>query len=66
MQVENSVYPNKEQLQGFAEPGPDGPIYPGTCRKLNDEQLTGCMPKASLNCCSNTAAHLVSAHRLPG
>ena len=27
MQVSNSVYPSAEQLQGFAEPGPDGPIY---------------------------------------
>jgi hypothetical protein len=27
MQVENSVYPNKAQMQGFAEPGPEGPIY---------------------------------------
>ena len=27
MQVSNSVYPNEAQLQGFAEPGPEGPIY---------------------------------------
>ena len=27
MQVTNSVYPNEEQIQGFSEPGPDGPIY---------------------------------------
>lgn len=27
MQVTNSVYPNEEQLAGFTEPGPDGPIY---------------------------------------
>ena len=27
MKVTNSVYPNEEQLQGFTEPGPDGPIY---------------------------------------
>lgn len=27
MQVTNSVYPNEEQLVGFTEPGPDGPIY---------------------------------------
>lgn len=27
MQVNNSVYPNEAQLKGFAEPGPDGPIY---------------------------------------
>ena len=27
MHVENSVYPNEDQIKGFAEPGPDGPIY---------------------------------------
>jgi uncharacterized protein (DUF1330 family) len=27
MQVTNSVYPNEEQIQGFREQGPDGPIY---------------------------------------
>jgi uncharacterized protein (DUF1330 family) len=27
MQVINEVYPNEEQLKGFSEPGPDGPIY---------------------------------------
>ena len=27
MQVNNSVYPNESQMQGFAEPGPPGPIY---------------------------------------
>ena len=27
MQVQNSVYPNETQLKGFAEPGPEGPIY---------------------------------------
>lgn len=27
MQVTNSVYPNEEQIQGFSEPGPNGPIY---------------------------------------
>ncbi len=27
MQVSNSVYPNDDQIQGFSEPGPDGPIY---------------------------------------
>jgi uncharacterized protein (DUF1330 family) len=27
MQVTNSVRPNEAQLQGFAEPGPEGPIY---------------------------------------
>ena len=27
MKVSNSVRPNEAQIQGFAEPGPDGPIY---------------------------------------
>lgn len=27
MEVKNSVRPNAEQLAGFAEPGPEGPIY---------------------------------------
>jgi hypothetical protein len=27
MKVENSVVPNAEQLGGFAQPGPDGPLY---------------------------------------
>ena len=27
MQVINSIYPNEEQMRGFGEPGPDGPIY---------------------------------------
>ena len=27
MEVKNSVRPNEEQLAGFLEPGPDGPIY---------------------------------------
>lgn len=26
MEVVNSVYPNKEQMEGFLEPGPEGPI----------------------------------------
>jgi len=26
MEVTNSVYPNKEQIKGFLEPGPEGPI----------------------------------------
>lgn len=27
MQVINQLYPNEEQLKGFSEPGPDGPIF---------------------------------------
>ena len=26
MKVENAVYPNEEQIAGFMEAGPDGPI----------------------------------------
>jgi len=26
MEVVNSVYPNKEQIEGFLQPGPEGPI----------------------------------------
>lgn len=26
MKVSNSLYPNEEQIQGFLEPGPEGPI----------------------------------------
>jgi uncharacterized protein (DUF1330 family) len=36
MQVKNSVYPNAAQLQGFAEPGPDGPIYMVNLLKFRD------------------------------
>jgi len=27
MQVINQLYPNAQQLEGFSEPGPEGPIY---------------------------------------
>ena len=27
MEVQNSLTPNQEQMAGFTEPGPDGPIY---------------------------------------
>lgn len=27
MEVKNNVFPNEVQIKGFAEPGPDGPIY---------------------------------------
>ena len=27
MEVKNRVRPNQEQMQGFMQPGPDGPIY---------------------------------------
>lgn len=37
MQVENSVYPNEEQINGFAQPGPDGPIYMVNLLKFKDK-----------------------------
>jgi uncharacterized protein (DUF1330 family) len=36
MQVTNSVYPNEDQLAGFAEPGPEGPIYVVNLLKYRD------------------------------
>ena len=36
MQVINSVYPNESQLAGFAEPGPEGPIYMVNLLKFRD------------------------------
>jgi uncharacterized protein (DUF1330 family) len=36
MQVTNSVYPNEDQLAGFAEPGPEGPIYMVNLLKYRD------------------------------
>ena len=27
MEVVNKVVPNSEQMEGFAKPGPEGPIY---------------------------------------
>ena len=37
MQVTNSVYPNEAQMQGFAEPGPHGPIYMVNLLKFKDK-----------------------------
>jgi uncharacterized protein (DUF1330 family) len=36
MQVTNSVYPNEEQIRGFSEPGPEGPIYMVNLLKFKD------------------------------
>ena len=36
MNVVNSVQPNEEQIRGFAEPGPDGPIYMVNLLKFRD------------------------------
>ena len=36
MEVTNSVRPNDEQMRGFAEPGPDGPIYMVNLLKFRD------------------------------
>lgn len=27
MEVVNKLYPNEDQIKGFLEPGPEGPIY---------------------------------------
>ncbi len=36
MQVTNSVYPTEEQIQGFSDPGPAGPIYMVNLLKFKD------------------------------
>lgn len=37
MKVENSVYPNEEQMAGFLEPGATGPIYMVNLLKFKDK-----------------------------
>ena len=37
MQVHNSVYPNQDQIRGFAEPGPEGPVYMLNLLKFKDK-----------------------------
>ena len=37
MKVNNSVSPNDEQVAGFLEPGPDGPIYMVNLLKFKDK-----------------------------
>ena len=37
MEVKNSVRPNDEQIAGFFEPGPDGPIYMVNLLKFKDQ-----------------------------
>ena len=37
MKVENSVYPTQAQMAGFAEPGPEGPIYMVNLLKFKDK-----------------------------
>ena len=37
MEVINSVVPTAEQIQGFAEPGPEGPIYMVNLLKFKDK-----------------------------
>ena len=37
MKVINSVIPNEEQIRGFFEPGPDGPIYMVNLLKFKPE-----------------------------
>jgi uncharacterized protein (DUF1330 family) len=36
MEVKNSVLPNDEQIAGFLEPGPEGPIYMVNLLKFKD------------------------------
>ena len=36
MEVNNRVLPNEEQMRGFADPGPDGPIYMVNLLKFRD------------------------------
>ena len=37
MHYENSVYPSEEQIKGFMDPGPDGPIYMVNLLKFKDK-----------------------------
>lgn len=37
MEVKNSVYPDAQQMAGFAEPGADGPIYMVNLLKFKDQ-----------------------------
>jgi uncharacterized protein (DUF1330 family) len=37
MQVENAVYPDPQQMAGFQEPGPDGPIYMVNLLRFKDK-----------------------------
>ena len=37
MEVKNSVVPNQEQIEGFLQPGPDGPIYMVNLLKFKDK-----------------------------
>jgi uncharacterized protein (DUF1330 family) len=37
MEVKNSVVPNQEQIEGFLQPGPDGPIYMVNLLKFRDK-----------------------------
>ena len=37
MEVKNSVVPNEEQIKGFFEPGPEGPIFMVNLLKFKDQ-----------------------------
>jgi len=39
MEVKNSVVPNQEQIEGFFQPGPDGPIYMVNLLKFKDKAV---------------------------
>lgn len=56
MQVINNVYPDEQQRQALAEPGPEGPIY------MID--LLEFKPKADALYADGVSALLVAAHRL--
>ncbi|MCH1554719.1 MAG: hypothetical protein L7T26_00690, partial [Pseudomonadales bacterium] len=39
MNVENKVTPNQEQIAGFLEPGPEGPIYMVNLLKIKENAV---------------------------
>lgn len=39
MQVQNKVVPNEEQIKGFLEPGPEGPIFMVNLLKFKDKAV---------------------------
>lgn len=77
MEYSNSVYPNEEQMKGFADSGPDGPIYmlnllkfkekaeyaDGRETDLTGEQASRSTAKPSPSSLSNSAALRCSARR---
>ena len=39
MEVVNKVVPNSEQIEGFAKPGPEGPIYMVNLLKFKEKAI---------------------------